>query len=735
MLENEAFSSTAKVDRYGRKLAKEKGRKDLEKFYRVEKKKAEKSEVEDLDEQIDDDDAVERELKRLGRQEKDTLDSEGGSDVSESSSEEDEDSDLDDADEDDNEVLGLLEEGGESREGIPKGEVSSRLAIVNLDWDNIRATDLMAVFQSFVPTSGRILSIAIFPSEFGKGRMEREELEGPPKEIFAHRSKTIAGANESDDEEDADDDQIKQSLLKVDDGAEFSSARLRQYQLSRLRYYYAVVVCSSSSVASAIYDAVDGTEYLTTANFFDLRYIPNETTFDDDTPRDECTKLPDGYRPNEFVTEALQHSKVKLTWDADDGARKEVQKRAFGGSRKDVDENDLRAYLGSDSEKEEDKDDDDDADDDNLRDDDDMQKPVIADVSTVDGGRDGLISSELPAKKVSKKEAERQRMRALLGLSAEGPTSQKRKAEKAAPVGDMQVTFTSGLSASMEAGKKRSVFENEPEREETTVEKYVRKEKERKARRKDKMKQKSGAGHAEGDDESSNGEATTEKEPAQQQKENVEGEAEEEADLGFNDPFFTTGSEAPPASKTTSSTRKAERQRKRMEREAAESTSALERAQLAKLLAPQSPPPRSDQTLDNTTMNMNGQDPTEINHFNINALSRADKLTAKSKTINRRKHHFSARDKEALGAKAQDTFQMDVADERFRDLYERADFAVDPTHPRFQATEGMKQVLEEGRRKKRRKEEGEQEVYGEGVDRVVDGGERTMTGRGTAKRK
>lgn len=733
MLENEAFSSAAKVDRYGRKLAKGKGRKDLEKFYRLENRKAEKAEVKESDEGIDDDDAVERELKRVGREEEDALDSEEGSEVSESSSEKDDSSDLDDADEDDNEVFGLLEEGVESREGIPKGEVSSRLAIVNLDWDNIRATDLMAVFQSFVPTSGRILSIAIFPSEFGKGRMEREELEGPPKEIFAQKSKPIAGANESDDEEDADDDQIKQSLLKADDGAEFSSARLRQYQLSRLRYYYAVVVCSSSSVASAIYDAVDGTEYLTTANFFDLRYIPDETTFDDDTPRDECTKLPDGYRPNEFVTEALQHSKVKLTWDADDGVRKEVQKRAFGGSRKNVDENDLRAYLGSDSDEEENVDDNGDADGDKLGDDD-VQKSVITDVSIVDGGRDSLASSELPAKEVSKKEAERQRMRALLGLSAEAPTSQKRKAEKAAPVGDMQVTFTSGLSASMDAGKKRSVFENEPEREETTVEKYVRKEKERKARRKENMKQKSGAGHAEGDDESSNGEATTEKELAQQQNENGEGEVEEEADLGFKDPFFTTGSEAPPASKTTSSLRKAERQRKRKEREAAESASALERAQLAKLLAPQSPPPPSDQTTDNTTMNKNGEDPTEINHFNINALSRADKLAAKSKIINKRKHHLSARDKEALGAKAQDTFQMDVADERFRDLYERADFAVDPTHPRFQATEGMKQVLEEGRRKKRRKE-GEQEVYGEGLDRVVDGGERTMTGRGTGKRK
>src|SRR2546421_4632681 len=35
-------------------------------------------------------------------------------------------------------------------EEIPTGEASSRLAVVNLDWDNIRAEDLMAVFGSDV---------------------------------------------------------------------------------------------------------------------------------------------------------------------------------------------------------------------------------------------------------------------------------------------------------------------------------------------------------------------------------------------------------------------------------------------------------------------------------------------------------------------------------------------------------------------------------------------------------
>ena len=34
---------------------------------------------------------------------------------------------------------------------VPTGEATSRLAVVNLDWDNLRAQDIMAVAASFAP--------------------------------------------------------------------------------------------------------------------------------------------------------------------------------------------------------------------------------------------------------------------------------------------------------------------------------------------------------------------------------------------------------------------------------------------------------------------------------------------------------------------------------------------------------------------------------------------------------
>lgn len=614
MLRSDDFSSKAKVDRYGRKLPKDAGRRDLERFYRIE-------DEDDKGDGVDDGEVVENEPRRV--------DEEG--EEPESTSDEESEDDMEEEEEE--EAFGLV--GDQEAEEVPMGEVTSRIAVVNLDWDNIRSADLLAVFSSFVPTGGRILKVSIYPSDFGKERMEREEMEGPPKEIFGGgkpdnaQDEDVSSSEDSDeddlDEEAQNDEEIKQSILKEDKGDEFNPASLRRYQLSRLRYYYAVLICSSPSVAEAIYTAVDGTEYLTTANFFDLRFIPNDTDFSADKPRDECERIPDGYRPNEFVTDALQHSKVRLTWDADDGSRKEAQKRAFSGSRADIDENDLKAYLGSDSEE----------------DDNDAPEPVIVDATTAANPSDELpeaANATPPAPKLSKKEAERQRMRTLLGLQPEPTANKNSKNAAKDPVGDMQITFTSGLS-----GKGGSVFENQPspEREETTVEKYVRKEKERKTRRRDKTK------------------SSRDQDPEQDGKATA-------ADAGFDDPFFT-------APATTSATLKKTKKRALHKSPSPDPDAAAQRAHLTAL----------------TTAG------TEIQHFDAALLAKGEKLAKR-----RKKRKLSERQQAALEAREKDEFEVDVRDERFAAVYERSEFAIDPSHKGFKGTEGMRRLLEEGRRKR-----------------------------------
>ena len=572
---------------------------------------------------------------------------------------------------------------------IPAGDVSRRLAVVNLDWDHIRAVDLMAVFGSYA-SAGAIEGVVVYPSEFGRERMEREEMEGPPRGVFGgdlddDDEEEGSGGSSSDtsddgdqedgeeeeEEEEEEDERIRKSLQQEDAGEEFSSTKLRNYQLERLRYYYAVVTCTTLSIAKDIYDNIDGREYLSTANFFDLRFIPDEMDFSSDTPREECSKIPAGYRPNEFVTAALQHSKVKLTWDADDGVRKDIQQRAFTGSRKDLDENELRAYLASDHSSDED---------DGKNNDDDEGGGVeivdstmgiissAATTTTATATKEHTVRGVDPG--ISKAETRRLALRAKLGLAdgtEEGNNTNGVRDTRHVPVGEMKVTFTPGLSTTV--SKSESVFENEPVIDETTAEKYIRKERERKARRKEKSKA-----------ERTPASETIEEEESQKKKEDA-------ADQGFDDSFFTA---TPAEAEALAEQKKIDKRKERRARRAAEEKAAqLETAELKRALGSDS----------KTHPSATGT--TDVRHFSLSALEKAEKALKKQK-LRKGKSRLSQSEKAALEAKANDVFEMDVEDKRFAAVYERPEFALDPSNPRFRETAGMKVLLNEARDRRKR---------------------------------
>ena len=48
----------------------------------------------------------------------------------------------------------------------------------------------------------------------------------------------------------------------ADDGGEVDTRRLRLYERSKLRYYYAVAVCDSPASANRLYEECDGQEFM-----------------------------------------------------------------------------------------------------------------------------------------------------------------------------------------------------------------------------------------------------------------------------------------------------------------------------------------------------------------------------------------------------------------------------------------------------------------------------------------
>ncbi|XP_030767276.1 ESF1 homolog [Sitophilus oryzae] len=203
-------------------------------------------------------------------------------------------------------------------------EVTDRLAACNLDWDRIRAVDLLMLFNSFLPPGGIIHSVAIYPSEFGKQRMSEEDIKGPIELVDSKK--------EHSDEE-------------TEEGSKYHMEKLRQYQLNRLKYYYAVITFDSGTSANKIYTECDGMEYESSATKIDLRFIPNDMTFEDD-PKEFVDKLPEKYEPRFFTTTALQQAKVDLTWDETNPERLEFTDKLNSGKIDEISEDALQNFLG-----------------------------------------------------------------------------------------------------------------------------------------------------------------------------------------------------------------------------------------------------------------------------------------------------------------------------------------------------------------------------------------------------
>lgn len=406
------------------------------------------------------------------------------------------------------------------------------------------------------------------------------------------------------------------------------------------------------------------------------RFVPDETSFEGDAVHDEATEssvAAEGaaYQGIDFVTDALRHSKVKLTWDADDPHRKsKIQsfmlaatdsKTKGKGGKKDLNADDIKAYLASSSDE-----DGDDAEANEAEEQDDFFEAS----STVDKKAKG--------KAVSK----RDKLRSIFGLDGsgqgledqawDGSSLAGKGAKGRGGEGEMQITFAPALST------KKKAVESDDGDEENALETYKRKEKERRERKRLERQQRKNGG--------------------QPVAEGPEFGGEDTGPGGFDDDFFADDGGDPFAAfdeggadsgdeiglgqskKKNGKMSKAER---RKAKEAEEEAAKAEQAELALLVGSD----EDDQ--------LGGG-----RHFDMRAILKAEKNAGK-KGRSAKKGKRKAGD-ESTGANdvPKDTFEIDLKDDRFKSLHEDYDFAIDPTNPRFQKTRNMTALLGEGRKRR-----------------------------------
>ncbi|EPY22191.1 pre-rRNA processing protein Esf1 [Strigomonas culicis] len=127
-----------------------------------------------------------------------------------------------------------------------------------------------------------------------------------------------------------------------EDGEFFSEGKYRQYEMSRMKYYYAVATFDSPETAAVVYDALDGMDIEASGVVLDLRYIDETETFPD-APVSHADRIPPNFKPlTSFKSAALTQSRFRISWDQDDVFRHHSVQDAFTGTTED---DDLAAYL------------------------------------------------------------------------------------------------------------------------------------------------------------------------------------------------------------------------------------------------------------------------------------------------------------------------------------------------------------------------------------------------------
>ena len=592
-----------------------------------------------------------------------------------------------------------------------EGEETTRLALVNCDWSELRAVDIFATLQSFVPKGRALFKVSVYLSDYGMKRLAEESRSGPMVTIFSSSSSaSSAVAAAADDVTNNNNDSKKKKTKKSskvveigqpkggrkprggddgEEGEEFDPERLRQYELNRMKYYFAIATFDSSAAASAVYNACDGMEFEASSNVFDLRFVPNDQSFDKYPQRDEASSIPLDYAPPVFATSALQSSKVELTWDGDDSARSRAldwdrvkdpessvagtgkarskKKNKKGGREapsRTTDLNDLSAYLAS----SESDDDDDDEEEDEEEEEEEKRK----------------------AKKKSKNsEMERKRLRALLlGESSKSKlhTEEEEEEEDEDEEEGREMTITYDPLRVKSAGDILTAkAEREAKEGESAWETYLRKRKEKKKAKKEAYKASSSSSSSSSAAASSalKDDAFFASSTSGKSKTNDDNNYDDD-DAEEDDGDVLTSRKCRVSGKNVKTKKGRKNQEEEEEEEGGKkSVSFVDEDKV-----------RAQLELQALGQDDSGDDDGNKSgsNFSLRKLVKSQKaLSGKGS----KKDIAAAMEKKSKGGGDSEEFKVNVADPRFAAAFarDRPDFSIDPTSAAFKDTVGMREIL------------------------------------------
>jgi len=301
MFTDERFTETARMTPQGQRREPDAGARKLRAFYEEKDAIGAKSKKQkDPEPELEEEDEEEEEVDVEGVEE------EGGSAASST----DIGSDSDDEDEDEGET-GVWDDPDKD---VPRGDATKRLSMMGCDWDHVTAGDILVLMRTYLesaistagnkktssfkpaPPGASVISVRIYPSDYGLERQAKEAESGPllkvnPKRVEARKRKLRKGRDED-----------------FEDGEDIDPEAVRLWEKERTMYYYGVIECNSASTAAWLYDEMDGeAAHALCPGNIDLRFIPDDLEFPHE-PTQEATKTPAKYRAPDLLKSGQGHT-------------------------------------------------------------------------------------------------------------------------------------------------------------------------------------------------------------------------------------------------------------------------------------------------------------------------------------------------------------------------------------------------------------------------------------------